>query len=119
VQVPELEIFDLQAKLCSTMANATRLRIIEVLKRGEASVGAIAEAIGTPVPTTSKHLRQMRDNNVLTSRKDGQTVYYRVRHEKIIECCQLVREVLIEDLQEQGRIAKAFAARGSAAWTKS
>jgi len=43
-------------------------------------------------------------------------VYYRLRSPKVMECCQMVREVLIEDLQEQGRLAKDFVARGSAGW---
>lgn len=94
------------------MANANRLRIIEALKAGEASVGAIAEALGCTVSTASQHLRLMRDANLVAARKDGQTVYYRLRSPKVVECCQLVREVLIEDLQEQGRIARDFAARG-------
>jgi DNA-binding transcriptional ArsR family regulator len=109
VQASELDLFELQSRLCATMANPTRLRIIEVLKAGEASVGAIAESLGCTISTISKHLRHMRETNVLTARKDGQTVYYRVRHHKIVECCQLVRSVLIEDLQEQGRLARDFA----------
>jgi DNA-binding transcriptional ArsR family regulator len=116
MQVPELEIFDLQAKLCATMANPTRLRIIEVLKGGETSVGAVAEALGLSISTASKQLRLMRDNKVVTARKDAQTVYYRVRHRKIIECCQLVREVLVEDLQDQGRLARDYAENGQATW---
>ncbi len=114
MQVGDLDIFELQARLCATMANPTRLRIIEVLKAGEASVGAIADALDSTISTTSKHLRHMRDTNVLAARKDGQTVYYRVRHHKIVECCQLVRSVLIDDLQEQGRLAGDFAAGISA-----
>jgi len=109
VQASDLDIFDLQARLCATMANPTRLRIIEILKSGEASVGAIADTLDCTISTVSKHLRHMRDTNVLTARKHGQTVYYRVRHHKIVECCQLVRGVLIEDLEEQGRLARDYA----------
>ena len=119
MQLPQLEIFDLQAKLCATMANPTRLRIIEVLKAGEASVGAIAETLGCSVSTASRHLSQMRTNNVLSARKEGQTVFYQVRQRKIIECCQLVRDVLIADLQEQGQVARDFAVNGLASWERS
>jgi DNA-binding transcriptional ArsR family regulator len=93
------------------MANSNRLRIIEALKAGEASVGAIAEALGCTVSTASQHLRLMRDANLLAARKDAQTVYYRIHSPKIVECCQMVRQVLIDDLQEQGRMAQDFAAR--------
>jgi ArsR family transcriptional regulator len=116
VRIPDLEIFELQAKLCATMGNANRLRIIEVLKVGEASVGAIAEALGCTVSTASQHLRLMRDANLVAGRKDGQTVYYRLRSPKVVECCQMVRSLLLEDLQQQGRIAKDYAALGPVGW---
>lgn len=114
MRVPELEIFELQAKLCATMANANRLRIIEALKGGEASVGAIAEALGCTVSTVSQHLRLMRHHSLVASRKEGQAVYYRLRSPKVVECCQMVREVLIEDLQEQGRLARDYSTRRTA-----
>jgi ArsR family transcriptional regulator len=116
MRIPDLEIFELQAKLCATMGNATRLRIIEVLKVGETSVGAIAEALGCTVSTASQHLRLMRDANLLSARKEGQTVYYRLRSPKVVECCQMVRALLIEELQEQGRIARDYAALGPGGW---
>jgi len=92
------------------MANPIRLRILEILDAGESSVGAISEAVGVTVGTVSRHLRLMRDSNVVATRKEGQVVYYRVRHHKIVECCRLVREVLIEDLTDYGRIASDYAA---------
>ena len=118
MRIPELEIFELQAKLCATMGNATRLRIIEVLKVGEASVGAIAEALGCTVSTASQHLRLMRDANLVAGRKDGQAVYYRLRSPKAVEYCQMVRKLLIEDLHEQGRIARDNAESGPAAFPR-
>ncbi|MBN2113090.1 MAG: winged helix-turn-helix transcriptional regulator [Acidimicrobiia bacterium] len=115
MQVPDREIFELQAKLCATLSNANRLRMIEVLKHGEASVGAIAEAVGCTLSSASQHLRLMRDAKVVTARKDAQTVYYRLRNPKVVECCQMVRDVLIEDLHEQGRLARDYVASGSGA----
>ncbi|OFW66796.1 MAG: hypothetical protein A2Z12_08815 [Actinobacteria bacterium RBG_16_68_21] len=100
----------MQAKLCATMANPIRLRILDVLATGEASVGEISERIGVAIGTVSRHLRGMRDANVLATRREGRAIYYRVRHHKIVECCHLVRQVLIEDLAEQGRIGEGLTA---------
>jgi DNA-binding transcriptional ArsR family regulator len=58
----------------------------------------------------------MRDANLVAGRKDGQTVYYRLRSPKVVECCQMVRNLLIEELQEQGRIASDYAVLGPAGW---
>ena len=103
-----LEIFELQADLYQTMANAKRLAIVEMLSHGEKSVGAIAEALEATVSAISQHLRNMKDKNVVVTRKDGHTVYYRLKNPKIIEGCHLVREILLEEMESQGRIARDY-----------
>jgi DNA-binding transcriptional ArsR family regulator len=102
----DYDLLQQQAALCSTMAHAKRLAILEVLKGGEASVGDIAGILGSSISTVSQHLRIMRDKNVILARKDGRTVYYRLSNPKIAICCALVREVLLEDLIARGRRAE-------------
>jgi DNA-binding transcriptional ArsR family regulator len=114
MQQRDLEIFERQARLCSVMANAKRLQILETLEAGEISVGAIAETLGCSISSASQHLRLMRDEGIVASRKDGQTVYYHLSAPKLVECCHMVREVLIEALREQGRMAEDFDAAGRA-----
>ena len=103
-----LEILELQADLYQTMANAKRLAIVEMLGHGEKSVGAIAEILDLSVSAISQHLRNMKDKNVVITRKDAQTVYYRLKNPKIIEGCHLVREILLEEMESQGRIARDY-----------
>ena len=103
-----LELFELQAELYQTMANAKRLAIVELLSHGEHSVGAIAEALDLSISAISQHLRNMKDKNVVVTRKEGQTVYYRLKTPKIIEGCHLVRKILLEELESQGRIARDY-----------
>lgn len=103
-----LELFELQAELYQTMANAKRLAIVEMLGSGEQSVGAIAEALSSTVSAISQHLRNMKDKSVVVTRKDGQTVYYRLKNPKIIEGCHLIREILLEEMESQGRIARDY-----------
>lgn len=71
MRIRNFEIFEQQAKLCSMMANAKRLAIVEILQRGEASVGDIASALGCTISTASQHLRLMRDKQVVVARKDA------------------------------------------------
>jgi DNA-binding transcriptional ArsR family regulator len=102
------QLFELQADLYQTMANPKRLAIVELLSHGEQSVGAIAETINSSVSAVSQHLRNMKDKNVVSTRKDGQTVYYRLKNPKIIEGCHLVREILLEEMESQGRMARDY-----------
>ncbi len=103
-----LEIFELQAELYQTMANAKRLAIVELLSHGEKCVSAIAEDLDATVSAISQHLRNMKDKNVVVTRKDAQTVYYRLKNPKIIEGCHFVREILLEEMEAQGRKARDY-----------
>jgi len=109
MQVDKSIIFEMQAQLCAVMANPKRLMIMDFLyRKDEASVGDIAEEIESTVSFVSQHLRLMRDNNVVVSRKDGHTVFYRLKHPKIMDGCHAVREVLMDELKSRSEIVGAI-----------
>ncbi|MEJ2013202.1 MAG: metalloregulator ArsR/SmtB family transcription factor [Anaerolineales bacterium] len=64
------------ANFYAVLANPRRLMILWALEGGEMCVGDLAESIGASLPCTSQHLRMMRENGLLESRRDGQTIYY-------------------------------------------
>jgi len=65
------------------LADRTRLAILGLLHDGELSVGAIAEHLARPVPAVSQHLAKLRGGRLVTTRRDGATVYYRMANEHI------------------------------------
>lgn len=90
------------------LANPKRLIIIDLLARGEKSVGEIAEILQAPLATASRHLSLLKAQRVVEARKEGHTVYYRLRDTRIIEACRIIRDVLLEDMKERGRTARAL-----------
>ena len=106
MQTNNQRLFELHAELCGMMANPKRLAILESLHGGERSVTAIAEAVDTSISTISQHLRLLRDKNVVVTRKDGQTVYYRLRDPRMIDACNLIRSVLLDGIKDQGNLAE-------------
>ena len=109
MQVDKYTIFEMQAQLCGLMSNTKRLMIMDFLSRKcEARVGDIAEEIEATISSTSQHLRLMRDNDVVLSRKDGNTVFYRLKHPKIMDGCHAVREVLMDELKSRSKVAGAI-----------
>jgi DNA-binding transcriptional ArsR family regulator len=82
-----------QASLCSVFANARRVMILWTLAEGEKSVSEIASAIEASLQCTSQHLRLMKDMSILSSRRDGQTIYYFIVKNKLTERCQLLLQV--------------------------
>jgi DNA-binding transcriptional ArsR family regulator len=73
------------------LADGTRLAILDALHDGELSVGALAEILDRPVPAVSQHLAKLRAGNMVLTRRDGVTVYYRHANEHVDA---LVRNVL-------------------------
>jgi DNA-binding transcriptional ArsR family regulator len=67
------------------LAEPHRRRILDVLRRGETSVGTLVEALGASQPLVSKHLRVLRDAGLVAVRVDGQRRFYRVRPEPLVE----------------------------------
>lgn len=106
-----LQLYRLHAELCRTLANPKRLQILECLAAGERSVGEIAAATGMSLVNVSQHLALMRAKGVVTGRREGTTVYYRIANPKMIEACALVREVLMEQFRDGARLAEMAEAR--------
>ena len=66
------------ARLLATLANAKRLLALCHLLQGEKSVGQLAELIALSPTALSQHLARMRDLDLVETRRDGQTIYYRL-----------------------------------------
>lgn len=68
-----------EAAAClKTLAHPHRLRMVQMLLRGEHPVGALAEACGIPSHMASEHLIKMRDRGLLQSERRGREVFYQV-----------------------------------------
>lgn len=100
------EIFELQAQICKTMANAKRLEIIYALRDGEVPVGELVERLGLTKANLSQHLAVLRQSRIVASRRDGVNVYYRISNPRIIEACSIMKSVLVEQLEESERLAR-------------
>lgn len=99
------QLFKLQADICKTLADPTRLMILNELKKGEMSVGQLTVNLGLLQTNVSRHLAVLRERTVVTTRRDGTTIYYSLASPKIAEACELVREVLEGQLTRNQRLA--------------
>ena len=98
------ELFSLQADICKTMAKPIRMEIIYALKDGEKSVGELVEATGLTKSNVSQHLSILKSATVVSARREGQSIFYSITNEKILEACRLMREVLMEQLSEKQKL---------------
>lgn len=100
------QVFNMHAEVCKALANPKRLEIIYTLKEGELSAGELAKKLGISKANISQHLAVLRHRRVVTARREGVNIYYRISNPKIVKACGLMREVLIEQLMEGGRLLK-------------
>jgi ArsR family transcriptional regulator, virulence genes transcriptional regulator len=94
-------ILELHARVCKTMAHPLRLALLNALRDGERSVNDLAEAIGATQSLVSQHLAVLRNQGLLHTRRSGNEVYYSIAYPKMVEACDLLREVLFEHLRAQ------------------
>jgi ArsR family transcriptional regulator, virulence genes transcriptional regulator len=66
------------ADLLKAMANPQRLRVLCLLQEGELSVGQINEQVGLSQSALSQHLGMLRERNLVSTRREAQTVFYSV-----------------------------------------
>jgi ArsR family transcriptional regulator len=89
-------IFEMQAEICKTLTNPKRIEILNVLKNEEKTVTELVTALGASKANVSQHLAVMRHKGILTTRREGVNIYYRVVNPKVIDACALMKEVLFE-----------------------
>jgi ArsR family transcriptional regulator, virulence genes transcriptional regulator len=97
----------MHAELCKALANEHRQALLHAIGDGEKCVSDLATEIGISVHNVSQHLRILKERRLVTSRKEGQTVYYRVTNMKFIQACALIREALVEQHLAQGESLQA------------
>jgi ArsR family transcriptional regulator len=93
-------ISEIKAELFKALAHPARIRILEVLADGERSVGEIQPLVGIELSHLSQQLAVLRRARLLTSRKEGSSVFYAVRDPLVVELLGVAKRLLINALSE-------------------
>jgi len=99
-------IYAMHANICKTFTSPIRIMIMDELQHGEQTVSRLEQAIEIRQAALSQHLAVLRDKGIVTTRREGQSVYYRISNPKILDACRLMREVLLEQIEENSRLLK-------------
>ncbi len=75
------------------LADPKRLCVLESLADGEVSVSDLSSRVGCQVPNMSQHLAVLRSAGLVTSRRDGNTVYYRLADPRVLEAYRLIQKI--------------------------
>ena len=91
VATEELQAF--KAAFFKALAHPIRIRLLELLVKGDMNVQELQEALGVEQPVVSQQLAVLRANNIVTGRKEGVSVRYSVRDPLIAELLSTARRI--------------------------
>lgn len=97
---PAKPIHGVKAEFFRALGHPARVRVLELLKDGEMTVGDLQAELGIDSSGTSQHLSAMRRQGMLEARKEGTSVYYRVRDPRIFQLLESARQVIGSHLEQ-------------------
>jgi ArsR family transcriptional regulator len=105
---PKLALFAQFAAVAKSLGHAHRLELLEQLAQGERSVEVLADRTGLSIANASQHLQQVRRAGLVTSRRDGKFVYYRLTDDAVLEVLAALRRIAERNIAEVERVVRSY-----------
>jgi rhodanese-related sulfurtransferase/DNA-binding HxlR family transcriptional regulator len=102
------DMFDAFADVAKAIGSGRRAELIDVLAQGERRVEELATEIDQSVANTSFHLRALATAGLVTTRRDGTRIYYRLASPRVIELWAAVRDVAAAHHQQLDELASNY-----------
>lgn len=93
-----------KAEIFQALAHPTRIAVVEALRDGELSAGALLAHAAVEPANLSQHLAVLRSKQVVVSRKAGNQVYYTLRDPVLIDVLDLLKRYFNAQLQQSAAL---------------
>ena len=100
----EDEIFERQAQICKAFAHPGRLRILDLLGKGERGVSELQKQLGFSKTSLSQQISILKSAGVLSTRRNGKQIYCSLAMPEVKEACKLIRGVLRAQIAANNRL---------------
>ena len=94
-------VYEVKAGLFRVLGHPARVRILELLREGERSVGALQAELGLESGATSQHLAALRRVGLVEARREGTSVFYAAADERVFDLLAAGRAVVTRQLEGQ------------------
>lgn len=105
----EQQIYRLQAELCQTLGDPTRLELLSLLGEGPMAVKDLVARLGQRQAKVSQHLALLRQRGIVRAERVGNEMHYSLADARILDACHITREILLQQLTLQGTLASMLA----------
>ena len=105
---PKLALFAQFAAVAKSLAHAHRLDLLEHLAQGERTVEVLADRTGLSIANASQHLQHLRRVGLVTGKRDGKFVYYRLADDGVLELLAALHKIAERNLAEVERLTRRY-----------
>lgn len=106
--VAKESLYDGFARVAQSLASGRRVELLDVLAQGERSVDVLSQTLGLTVANCSQHLQVLRRAGLVSARRDGNRVWYRLASESVVGLLQLLRDVAFDRSAEVREAAESY-----------
>jgi DNA-binding transcriptional ArsR family regulator len=97
-QTLQQEISQLEADFCSALSDPNRLLILYALNEGSRNVTELTNELNLNQPTTSRHLKVLREHGLVHTTRQGTSITYSLSDKRLIQALDLLRSVMRDRL---------------------
>ncbi len=108
IRSSKVELFDQFARIGKALSSGLRIEILDLLAQAESSVDVLAQTLGQSTQNISQHLQILRQTKLITSRKEGNFVMYRITSDEIVGLVASLQTVAHKYLSEVDEILDRF-----------
>jgi DNA-binding transcriptional ArsR family regulator len=108
-QTLKQEITQLEADFCFALSDPTRIFILYALNERPLNVTELTTELGIPQPTTSRHLKVLRERGLVFTERQGTVITYHLADNRITQAMDLLRAAMRDRLTQQANLVNEVA----------
>jgi ArsR family transcriptional regulator len=108
-QTLKQEIIQLEADFCAAISEPTRIFILYALNEQPLNVTEITNELGIPQPTTSRHLKVLRERGLVYTERQGTVITYHLADNRVIEALDLLRSAMRDRMAHRASLINEIA----------
>jgi len=108
-QTLKQEIIQLEADFCAALSDPTRIFILYSLNEKSLNVTELTHELGIPQPTTSRHLKVLRERGLVYTERQGTVITYHLADTRIIQALDLLRSAMRDRMTKRANLINELA----------
>lgn len=108
-QALKQEIIQLEADFCAALSEPTRIFILYALKEKPLNVTELTNELNIPQPTTSRHLKILRERGLVFTERQGTAITYHLADDRVIRALDLLRSAMRDRMTQRANLVNELA----------